>query len=151
MESALRSRPETSPLGFYFGNENSGFFFSLCTIAPSPQRKLSSRSWEGAVHRRSDQGPGLVSRARGKLTRKGKKYKTTTKQQQQQQNKGPLVSTCLLLTRVPPPERCAHVWTNGTGYTQFFSFFCVGALPPFISPIRLDFTCVLYWIGNKIS
>ena len=38
-------------------------------------------------------GPGLVSRARGKLTRKGKKTKKTTtkQQQQQQQNKGPLV------------------------------------------------------------
>ena len=41
----LRSRPETNLFGFYFGDENSGFF--LACVQLSPPLKLSPRSFEG--------------------------------------------------------------------------------------------------------
>ena len=149
----LRSRPETNLLGFYFGDENSGFFLACVYSCLLPSNSLPDLWGEGAVHRsspavvdrapvpgvqivecgakeerekkiRAKRGEGshpphpslfvclfvcfflltsslhcphdlnswnrLVSRACGKLTRKGKKTTTTTTKtkQQQQQTRG---------------------------------------------------------------
>ena len=142
MESALRRRPEPIPSGFTLGIKNSGFF-SLCTIAPSPQRKLSSRYLMGGGGTQAFRSGPWVSRTRGKLTRKGKKKKKTKQQQQQQQNEGPLVLPAYdQLVSHHLNAALDYIWTPGIGSTQlFFLFFVKERFAPFISPIRPDFTC----------
>ena len=56
----LRSRPETNLLGFYFGDENSGFFLACVYSCLLPSNSLPDLWGEGAVHRSS---PAVVDRA----------------------------------------------------------------------------------------
>ena len=80
----------------------------------------------------------IVSRARGKLTRKGKKKTTTTKtkqqQQQQQQTRGVSFYPPTINSRWPTLNAALdHMNALEQAIHRFFFFFCVGALPPLYS------------------
>ena len=81
----------------------------------------------------------IVSRARGKLTRKGKKKTTTAKtkqqqQQQQQQTRGVSFYPPTINSRWPTLNAALdHMNALEQAIHRFFFFFCVGALPPLYS------------------
>ena len=79
----------------------------------------------------------LVSRARGKLTRKGKKTTTTTTtktKQQQQQTRGVSFYPPTINSRWPTLNTALdYMNALEQAIHRFFFFFCVGALPPLYS------------------